>query len=585
MNITKVSRFIKNKYFLLTLISLLALFIRLLNIDKSFGLWYDEMLTYLVASKSFPMGIIKSTLLYDFHMPLYYLYAHVWMQLFGSNDIVLRLSSVIFGVLTIPAGFLLGKTYKNEKLGLFLAAIMCLNPLMIYYSQEFRFYSIVMFLSTVSMIYIIRLIKAPKKKDAFFFGAANLIMLYVYSTSCIFVFFEFLALFIHFYFYNKENFKNFVKFTAIFFAFSIPYIAIFISFMAATKTALILPFANYDLNPYFAIVIINDWFSPFITSLFTQDLVQYARICKTPAGIIVLGFMLSSTACFVVGLFSSLKNKSKIYFYLVFVALSFFIVESMLYVTGQFFIMTKYTVVILPIILLICTDGLLLINNKTLKKACITIICVVYIYNTINYKNMISFSTRQGGTKFPTNIINAYIKGSSNYYILYPDRSELFKKYIQNYEEIPLDAPAVLHLDKTKKEALKCFDKEFVYSTNGKNALEKFSDYLINPNPTPELKNYINTNIYKIPKGYKLIYVNAKFDNIPFEEIQKIIKSCQNDKALYSKTLFHFVSQKIFWDTKHILNTNPKLKKIKTIEQQPNKGRDTFWVITIYEKQ
>ena len=51
--------FIK-KYKAVILIVLFALIIRLINLDKTGGLWYDEINIYSIASQSFPAGMMKA---------------------------------------------------------------------------------------------------------------------------------------------------------------------------------------------------------------------------------------------------------------------------------------------------------------------------------------------------------------------------------------------------------------------------------------------------------------------------------------------------------------------------------------------
>ena len=84
------------------LIVLLGLLLRLVAIDKLEGLWNDEYVSYMIAATPFADGFwhaVKS----QCHMPLYYLYLKITMLLFGSSDVILRLSSVITGMLSIIA--------------------------------------------------------------------------------------------------------------------------------------------------------------------------------------------------------------------------------------------------------------------------------------------------------------------------------------------------------------------------------------------------------------------------------------------------------------------------------------------------
>ena len=85
--------FIK-KYKAVILIVLFALIIRLINLDKTGGLWYDEINIYSIASQSFPAGMMKADAHRFLLFPLYYLIYHLWITLFGNSDLVIRLMSV-----------------------------------------------------------------------------------------------------------------------------------------------------------------------------------------------------------------------------------------------------------------------------------------------------------------------------------------------------------------------------------------------------------------------------------------------------------------------------------------------------------
>ena len=302
----KIKSFFKNKYFILFLITLLALFVRLLNIDKESGLWFDEMLTYAYSYPSFPWGILKTLHRYDYHMPLYYLSIHVWMKLFGSADFTLRLYSVLWGVLTIPALYFLGKTYKSEKLGYFLALVGSLSPILIYYSQEFRFYSMDIFFATISLVYFLKLLDNPTKKNFVFFGFANLVILYIETTGLLFVGLEFLLLFINF---CKTDFlKPFFKYSLSFFVLMIPYLLLFYSYSSAANHSLMNPLC-FSVTTYRTFIyLFNDLFSPVITCLYGSKDYIYQGLLSSPAFILGFCFLSLSSLCFLIGFVCEFKK-------------------------------------------------------------------------------------------------------------------------------------------------------------------------------------------------------------------------------------------------------------------------------------
>lgn len=578
----KFKKVITNEYFILAVITLLALFIRLLRIDKPYGLWYDEMLTYVFSSKSFPMGIIQTLLKEDFHMPLYYMFVHGWMKLFGTSDVMLRCSSVFWGVLSVPGFFYLGKEYKSKTLGYFLAFVACLSPIMILYSQELRFYSMLIFFSIVSLISFLKLIEKSQKKYVLLFAFSNLVILYISTTGIVFVGMEFLLLFVHYFLYKKEKFKSLVYFGIIFFICTIPYLLLLLSYMKAADNAFLDPFVWSKSRWYTAVFLLNDWFSPFIAGQYGQNPTIFDDYIKLQGGMLVLSLMCSTTVCFVIGFISGLRKINQKILYLLLIAFAFLGVEIFLCIQDSFILMTKYTLIIFPILLLIATDGLLLLKPEILKKICISVIAVLFVYNSLNYKIMPSFRMRLGGYNFVAKELNK-LNIAPNDYILYPNRTTLLRKYVPNGKLINFDIAEVLYLDKTKQESLKVFDRNFVLTTNTSNSLDRLGTYLLSSKPTKELKQFSDEAVAQIPKGNKLIFVDDWHEPASDRIIKSFVIDYRNGKVskdLYKELMFYFTYAKIYNDLKELINSNPKLKRISY--KKPSELKR--WNICIYEK-
>lgn len=135
-------------------ILVLALILRILLIDQSF--WLDEASQAMTSLRPLPEIIFHN--LEDFHPPLSYVLTHFWIQ-FGRNEVWLRLLPVIFGVGTVYVLYLLGKRLFNEKVALLAALLLAIAPYHIYYSQEFRMYSMATFFAVVSMYFFVNLLE------------------------------------------------------------------------------------------------------------------------------------------------------------------------------------------------------------------------------------------------------------------------------------------------------------------------------------------------------------------------------------------------------------------------------------------
>ncbi len=139
----------KEKY-LLVLILILGLGLRLIKLDQSF--WLDEASQAQLSSLS--LSQIWFSRPGDFHPPLFYVLAHFWLQ-FGRSETWLRLLPVSFGLLNIAVIYFFAKLI-HPRLGLPAAFLLAINPFHVYYSQEFRMYSLLALLGTLSMLAFFR---------------------------------------------------------------------------------------------------------------------------------------------------------------------------------------------------------------------------------------------------------------------------------------------------------------------------------------------------------------------------------------------------------------------------------------------
>jgi mannosyltransferase len=146
------------------LLTLLAFLLRAYHLDH-FSFWIDEALTPLrtshhwldiIAGRTF----IQEAISQDTHPPLYYLLVAVTRQLWGSSDYAFRYFSLLWGVLLVPLLFQLGRELFNRRVGLVAALLVAINPLHIWYSQEARMYTLLVWLGALSTYLLVRGLKA-----------------------------------------------------------------------------------------------------------------------------------------------------------------------------------------------------------------------------------------------------------------------------------------------------------------------------------------------------------------------------------------------------------------------------------------
>lgn len=569
-------------------VTLLSFFVRLLNIDKQCGLWYDEMLTYLFSTNGSVIDIMKTLWKEDFHMPLYYFFVGGWVKLFGSNDVVLRLSSVFWGVLTIPAMFFLGKTYRDEKLGIWLAVFSSVSPILIYLSQEFRFYSMLVFFSTVAITYLLKLTTKANKKNALIFGLSNIVILYIYTIGIVFVGLEFAVLFFHYLKKDKEHLKNYFKSASIFALLSLPYLIILSKYLYASKTAILDPFCWGATNIGILFLLVNDMFSPFILRQMNGSDASLLNLISNPVGLIVFIFWSIPTLFLAFGVVKSFFYKNQKFSYLAAILIPFLSVEIFLAFSGNLVLYTKYLIVAFPILLLFALDGILSVKNESLKKSLIFIPILIFSLNILNFNNMPSFSTRANGCKTVSNALNE-LKLDKNDYILYTTKTDLLKKYVDNANFIDFDTAGIFYLDKSKQEAKKLFSDEFIKETTKNNSYEKLIPFLTSAKPSPELQAYLKFQLKKIPNNGRFILVVDDREKISelsnFINMIKFAQESQKGIDFYRKNIFDIVYNKIELDMKQILSENKDFTLLETKSVEGPGKNNKKWKILIYQKK
>ncbi len=96
--------------------------------------------------------------------PLYYALAWAWTQVTGTGEFGLRSFSAAAGVATVPVAYLIGAQLRNRRTGLIAAALVAVNPMLVWYSQEARAYSLLVLLTALSLLYFLRAL--PPDGDA-----------------------------------------------------------------------------------------------------------------------------------------------------------------------------------------------------------------------------------------------------------------------------------------------------------------------------------------------------------------------------------------------------------------------------------
>lgn len=203
---------------MIIIILILALILRLINLNQSF--WLDEIAQVLESSRSFWQ---QWDLPIDFHPPLYHYLVYFWLRI-GKEEWWLRTTSVFAGMFSVYFTYLFSKKLLDKKIGLFTALFLATSPFHVYYSQELRPYALSCLLAIISFYLFIDTMY-EKKKFSFPFVLVNILGLY----TLYFFPFVLISQFLFLLFLKREKLAFWAKHTIFSFLAFLPWLPFFIN--------------------------------------------------------------------------------------------------------------------------------------------------------------------------------------------------------------------------------------------------------------------------------------------------------------------------------------------------------------------
>jgi uncharacterized membrane protein len=163
--------------FILFVILLMALCFRLFNLGGE-SLWLDEGISIRLAHLT-PSQIVEDRAS-NIHPPLYFVSLHYWVNLFGDSEFSTRFLSVIFGTLAIPLIYRVGGLIFDKGVGVLSSLLLGLSVFHIQFSQEVRGYSLMVFLTLLSMYFFIELFRKRSLAVSVGYVLSSLLLIYTH---------------------------------------------------------------------------------------------------------------------------------------------------------------------------------------------------------------------------------------------------------------------------------------------------------------------------------------------------------------------------------------------------------------------
>ena len=502
-------------YIILALILIFGLVVRLSNLEKSTGgLWHDEATAYAIANAlpDFNFNLHRFLI-----FPLYFIFYKLWITIFSNSDLVIRLMSVFFDMLAIITTYFVGmQITKNLKLenikyrtGLIFALLYAINSSFIYYAQEAKFYSMTFFLITLTTLVFLKIIENFDRKSIIFFIISNALMLYTQTTLVVIT----------------------ILFTILAFLFAIRAKKLNIWFYFG-NLLIYLPLAvflfveknyfsgNFDIVHFdnsFILVMLQNWFSPVLTCL-QNNMPNYKMLFMMFFISPKFWFSILFPIFFMITIFVlSLKN-SKFLRILSIIPIFFVTFHIILSQTEFYSANVRYTLIVLPIVLMI--SGAYISQN--FDKKSIKFFLTIFILANLSIL-FSPYSATKIQRPFGYKILaDTLIKNeiNPNYDFIMP----FSEKLVEKYYKIDGHAESFYMLNAIDAQKTYLTDKEIEEISKKHSMIENYRRYLMSDEITKEFSDYVLTH-YAKNSGNIVLIVDKGICMFSNENIQTILNN------------------------------------------------------------
>lgn len=370
--------FLKDNKIVLILILLLGLGLRLWDLNSPTGLWSDEYVSCSLCALHFPFdffGALKTNCL----APLHCFYLKLWTMLFKNSNIMLKMSSLIPNLLGCLVMYFVGKNYQTKKhsvqIGLCCCLIASISSFLIYFSQEVRMYSMIFLLSSLVLLYSIKMYEFPCKKHGWYLTLFSTLLVLYHTIGFVFVLFNTFGL-IAFHKRSKKETDYYMPVVAGLIL-CLPVIP-FLFRMFAHPSYISQWWTPFNWSRIF--FFFTDLFSPVLKNITNTPINFYSQIIRNDS--INVGFILFAVVpaliCLVLIIKSIIESKRiNKYFFCVFLAS--FLTILITAIVGKLSFLTKYLVELYPLAILLTALGWAQLNFKNTKIS----IATIYIFMTL----------------------------------------------------------------------------------------------------------------------------------------------------------------------------------------------------------
>lgn len=539
------------------IILIFAIIIRLNNLDKLSGLWYDESTIYSIGSKSFPWGMLQEDAHRFLLFPLYFIVYKIWLTLFGNSDLTIRLMSVFFDMASLICAYFVGlqfatninRSEKKYKIGIFCMLLYSINSSFIYYAQEAKFYAMIFFLVNILILFWLKFLQNPNIKNTTLFLISNALLLYSHTSQIILILSMQFATLLYWYI-KKENFKKYIGY---FIGFLIMLMPLFL-LMLTNKNYFSGNFDTVFYDRSFILLVIQNWFSPILPGLqnniFNYQLVMLSHLLNLSWILYVFFPIIFYFIIIVKG--SKKELLSKIFLTVVFIyVLTHMILSEII----SYSALVRYVLPALPFIIPIGANGIERFCDKKIKYFILILFIISNLYILHSPLGATKIERPIGYRTLATLLIKNKINPNQNFIL--PIRNSILDKYYNiSGQKFSL---YILNSEEYQKTYLT--DAELKNIKNKQNLYESYKRFLLSSKVTSGLEKLIKRDFTdKIKPGEQLILVRDLGICIYND---KQIKDIVSHEEIYKKNTIQFLRlSKLNNILIDVLAKNLKLEKI-----------------------
>jgi mannosyltransferase len=160
----------------LAALTLLAAALRLSTLDLQ-SFWYDEAFTPVHVLHASLAATLRAVVHTENSPPLWYLIEWADARLLGDGEVALRLPSALAGIATVPVAWAIGRELSDGRAAIVCAAVVAVNPLFVWYSQEARVYGLFVFTAALALLCFLRALREPTPRRVAAFAVTGALAL------------------------------------------------------------------------------------------------------------------------------------------------------------------------------------------------------------------------------------------------------------------------------------------------------------------------------------------------------------------------------------------------------------------------